>query len=151
MFLGFRPFNWKILVKSNNKRVWSPKTKATWTFMNVVIWQKKVYLTYIVIKSWILIDDDTVCQMDSNNSTGPLHRIISWSWVLVHSKTSDNFWCSTFYLFIHLFTKYTYVLTSLIFLPFLGQICYLFLCQNGGLPQNENTYLPFKCIGHNGK
>ena len=26
--------------------MWSPKTKAIQTFMNVVIWQKKVYLAY---------------------------------------------------------------------------------------------------------
>ena len=38
--LGCRPFNWQILVKSVNKKVWSPKTKATPTFMNVVIWRK---------------------------------------------------------------------------------------------------------------
>ena len=48
MFLRFRPFNWKILVKSINSRVWSPKTKAIRTFMNVVIWQKKyIYCWYI--------------------------------------------------------------------------------------------------------
>ena len=41
LFLGSRPFNWKILVKSI-KRVWSPKIKATWTFINVVIWQKRI-------------------------------------------------------------------------------------------------------------
>ena len=48
LFLGFRPFNWKILVKSINQTVWSPKAKAAWTFMNVVIWQKKyIYRLYI--------------------------------------------------------------------------------------------------------
>ena len=41
LFLAFRPFNQKILVKSINYRVWSPKTKAAQTFINVVIWQKK--------------------------------------------------------------------------------------------------------------
>ena len=46
LFLGFRPFNWYILVNSINERVWSPKTKATQTFMNVVIWRKKyIYST----------------------------------------------------------------------------------------------------------
>ena len=51
LFLGFRPSNWTILVKSNNERVWSSKTKVTQTFMNVVIWRKKyiylIYLSYI--------------------------------------------------------------------------------------------------------
>ena len=28
LFLDFRPFNWKIIVKSINQRVWSPKTMA---------------------------------------------------------------------------------------------------------------------------
>ena len=36
-----------ILLKSISKRVWSPKTKAMRTFMNVVIWRKKyIYYTY---------------------------------------------------------------------------------------------------------
>ena len=42
LFLGFRPFDWKILVDSINQRVWSPKTKDTRTFMNVVIWWKNI-------------------------------------------------------------------------------------------------------------
>ena len=29
-------------VNTINQRVWSPFTKATWTFMNVVIWQKSI-------------------------------------------------------------------------------------------------------------
>ena len=44
---GLQTLNWKILVKSINWRVWSPKSKATQTFMNVVIWREKVYLIYI--------------------------------------------------------------------------------------------------------
>ena len=36
-FLGSRPFNRYILLKSINQRVWSPKSKATQTFMNVAI------------------------------------------------------------------------------------------------------------------
>ena len=41
LFLGFRSFSWWILLKSFNKRVPSPKTKAIKSFMNVVIWRKK--------------------------------------------------------------------------------------------------------------
>ena len=41
LFLGFRSFSWWILLKSFNKRVSSPKTKAIKSFMNVVIWRKK--------------------------------------------------------------------------------------------------------------
>ena len=49
LFLGFKAFNWKIFVKSINKRVWSPKTKATWTFMNGVIWQNSISKLHISI------------------------------------------------------------------------------------------------------
>ena len=41
LLLGFRPFDWKILQKSFNWRVWILKTKARRTLMNVVIWRKK--------------------------------------------------------------------------------------------------------------
>ena len=41
LFLGFRPFDWKTLVKSINQMVWSPKAKDTRTFMNVVRFDKK--------------------------------------------------------------------------------------------------------------
>ena len=41
LFLGFRSFSWWILLKSFNKRVPSPKTKAIKSSMNVVIWRKK--------------------------------------------------------------------------------------------------------------
>ena len=34
LFLGFRPFDWKILVESINQRVWSPKTKAKQNLLN---------------------------------------------------------------------------------------------------------------------
>ena len=40
-FLSLRPFNWKILVKSINWRIWIPKTKAIRIVMNVVNWRKK--------------------------------------------------------------------------------------------------------------
>ena len=40
LFLGFRPFIWKIFVKYINQWVWSPKTKAMQTYMNVLIWRK---------------------------------------------------------------------------------------------------------------
>ena len=42
LFSSFRPFNWKISVKSFNQRVWSSKTKSTQTFMNIVSWQKSI-------------------------------------------------------------------------------------------------------------
>ena len=55
LFLGFRPFNWKILIKSINSRVWSPKTKTAQTFMNVAIWRKKyIYWPYIFTPYLIL-------------------------------------------------------------------------------------------------
>ena len=50
LVLGFRPFNWSI-----NQWVWSPKTKAAQTFMNVAIWQKKyIYWPYIFTPYLIL-------------------------------------------------------------------------------------------------
>ena len=42
LFLGSRPFCCWILLKSINLRAWSLKTKATWTFMNVVNWRKNI-------------------------------------------------------------------------------------------------------------
>ena len=41
-FLDFRPFDSKILINSFNLRVWSPKSKAKWIFVNVVIWRKSI-------------------------------------------------------------------------------------------------------------
>ena len=41
LFFGFRPFNWKIFLRYINWSVWSPNTKTTKTFMNVVIRRKK--------------------------------------------------------------------------------------------------------------
>ena len=35
------------LLKSFNQRVWSPKIKATWAFMNVVIWRKNISNVYL--------------------------------------------------------------------------------------------------------
>ena len=51
---GFKRFSQKILVKSINWRVWSPKTKATGTFMNVVIWQKSISKDIPWRTCWIL-------------------------------------------------------------------------------------------------
>ena len=40
VFLGFRPFDWKILLKLSLKGSEARKQKATQTFMNVMIWRK---------------------------------------------------------------------------------------------------------------
>ena len=53
LFLGFRPLNWKILVKSINSRVWSPKTKAPWIFYECCDLTEKVYLTCIILVTLI--------------------------------------------------------------------------------------------------
>ena len=49
LFLGFRPFNWKILVKCINERVWSPKNKGHMNFYECCDLTKKVYLIIIFV------------------------------------------------------------------------------------------------------
>ena len=41
-FWTWRPFDWYILLKSIDQKVWSPKTKAAQTFMNILIWRKSI-------------------------------------------------------------------------------------------------------------
>ena len=80
LFLDFRPFNWKILVKSIIERVWSLK-KAIQTFINVVIWRKKVCLMIHINGHYVMAGGESECHRAhycSKESVAKWVVLISW-------------------------------------------------------------------------